>query len=226
MSFLETIRHKLIVSCQATDTEPLRDSYIMSKMALAAAWGGASAIRANGVEDIVAIKREIDLPIIGIFKNKYSHFEVFITPTMKEVRAIMTSNPDVIAIDATKRPRPDGASLQDFIVNIKKEFPQVLIMADISSTEEAILAEQFGADVIGTTLVGYTEYTSGMDPISAIKDIYSKVSLPIIGEGNLDTPEKALAALNAGAFAVVVGGAITRPMDITKKFVSEMSKFH
>ncbi|MGL5721537.1 MAG: N-acetylmannosamine-6-phosphate 2-epimerase [Brevinema sp.] len=226
MSFLETIRHKLIVSCQATEVEPLRDSYIMSKMALAAAWGGAVAIRANGVEDIMAIKKEVDLPIIGIFKNKYPDFDVFITPTMKEVRAIMTSNPEVIAVDATKRPRPDGASLKDFISNIKKEFPHVLIMGDLSTAEEAIAAEEFGIDIIGTTLVGYTEYTKGMDPVTAIKDIYPKVSRPIIGEGNLDTPEKALAALQAGAFAIVVGGAITRPMDITKKFVSEISKFH
>lgn len=225
MESLSPFKNRLIVSCQATETEPLRDSYIMGKMALAAARGGAAGIRANGPDDIAAIKKEVDLPIIGILKFKYQGFDVFITPTIKEVRLLAAADVPIIAVDATKRPRPDGLSLEQFIAAIRSEFPKLLIMGDLSDTAEAVHAEKLGIDIIGTTLVGYTQYTKGCDPIESVRDIAKHVSTPIFAEGNIDTPAKARKALEAGAYAVVVGGAITRPMDITKKFISEMSLF-
>lgn len=221
---MEALRGKLIVSCQALPEEPLHSSYIMSRMAYAAYVGGASGIRANTVSDIREIKKTVDLPIIGIIKEVYGENPVYITPTMKEISALVAEGVDIIAIDATKRERPDGNTLESLMKAAKEKYPNQLFMADISSVEEAIEAERLGFDFVGTTLVGYTEYTKGNLPLVELEKVIQAVSLPVIGEGNLDTPEKAKKALDLGAFAVVVGGAITRPQQITKKFVDEMSK--
>ncbi|RXZ71553.1 N-acetylmannosamine-6-phosphate 2-epimerase [Fusobacterium necrophorum] len=221
---MEALRGKLIVSCQALPEEPLHSSYIMSRMAYAAYVGGASGIRANTVSDIREIKKTVDLPIIGIIKEVYGENPVYITPTMKEISALVAEGVDIIAIDGTKRERPDGNTLENLMKAAKEKYPNQLFMADISSVEEAIEAEKLGFDFVGTTLVGYTEYTKGNLPLVELEKVIQAVSLPVIGEGNLDTPEKAKKALDLGAFAVVVGGAITRPQQITKKFVDEMSK--
>ncbi|KDE68774.1 N-acetylmannosamine-6-phosphate 2-epimerase [Fusobacterium necrophorum DAB] len=221
---MEALRGKLIVSCQALPEEPLHSSYIMSRMAYAAYVGGASGIRANTVSDIREIKKTVDLPIIGIIKEVYGENPVYITPTMKEILALVAEGVDIIAIDGTKRERPDGNTLENLMKAAKEKYPNQLFMADISSVEEAIEAERLGFDFVGTTLVGYTEYTKGNLPLVELEKVIQAVSLPVIGEGNLDTPEKAKKALDLGAFAVVVGGAITRPQQITKKFVDEMSK--
>lgn len=221
---MEALRGKLIVSCQALPEEPLHSSYIMSRMAYAAYVGGASGIRANTVSDIREIKKTVDLPIIGIIKEVYGENSVYITPTMKEISALVAEGVDIIAIDGTKRERPDGNTLENLMKAAKEKYPNQLFMADISSVEEAIEAERLGFDFVGTTLVGYTEYTKGNLPLVELEKVIQAVSLPVIGEGNLDTPEKAKKALDLGAFAVVVGGAITRPQQITKKFVDEMSK--
>ena len=221
---MEALRGKLIVSCQALPEEPLHSSYIMSRMAYAAYVGGASGILANTVSDIREIEKTVDLPIIGIIKEVYGENPVYITPTMKEISALVAEGVDIIAIDATKRERPDGNTLENLMKAAKEKYPNQLFMADISSVEEAIEAERLGFDFVGTTLVGYTEYTKGNLPLVELEKVIQAVSLPVIGEGNLDTPEKAKKALDLGAFAVVVGGAITRPQQITKKFVDEMSK--
>ncbi|KXA16730.1 N-acetylmannosamine-6-P epimerase [Fusobacterium equinum] len=221
---IEALRGKLIVSCQALPEEPLHSSYIMSRMAYAAYVGGASGIRANTVVDIHEIKKTVDLPIIGIIKEVYGENPVYITPTMKEISALVAEGVDVIAIDGTKRERPDGNTLEALMKEAKEKYPKQLFMADISSVEEAVEAERLGFDFVGTTLVGYTEYTKGNLPLVELEKVLKAVSIPVIGEGNLDTPEKAKNALQLGAFAVVVGGAITRPQQITKKFVDEMKK--
>ncbi|EFS21215.1 N-acetylmannosamine-6-P epimerase [Fusobacterium gonidiaformans 3-1-5R] len=221
---IEALRGKLIVSCQALPEEPLHSSYIMSRMAYAAYVGGASGIRANTVVDIHEIKKTVDLPIIGIIKEVYGDNPVYITPTMKEISALVTEGVDIIAIDGTKRERPDGNTLEALMKEAKEKYPKQLFMADISSVEEAVEAERLGFDFVGTTLVGYTEYTKGNLPLVELEKVLKAVSIPVIGEGNLDTPEKAKNALQLGAFAVVVGGAITRPQQITKKFVDEMNK--
>lgn len=221
---IEALRGKLIVSCQALPEEPLHSSYIMSRMAYAAYVGGASGIRANTVVDIHEIKKTVDLPIIGIIKEVYGDNPVYITPTMKEISDLVTEGVDIIAIDGTKRERPDGNTLEALMKEAKEKYSKQLFMADISSVEEAVEAERLGFDFVGTTLVGYTEYTKENLPLVELEKVLKAVSIPVIGEGNLDTPEKAKNALQLGAFAVVVGGAITRPQQITKKFVDEMKK--
>ena len=221
---LENIKGKLIVSCQALEDEPLHSSFIMGRMAYAAYVGGAGGIRANTVEDIKEIKKNVSLPIIGIIKKVYDNCNVYITPTIREVEALVNEGVQIIAIDATKRERPDKKDLKDFINEIKKKYPNQLIMADISSVDEALYAEEIGFDMVGTTLVGYTEYTKNFKALEELEKVIKTVKIPVIAEGNIDTPLKAKNELELGAFAVVVGGAITRPQQITKKFVDEMKK--
>ncbi len=224
MSKFEQVKGKLIVSCQALPDEPLHSSYIMGRMAYAAYVGGASGIRANTVADIKEIKTTVDLPIIGIIKHQYGDNNVYITPTMTEIDALVAEGVDVIAIDGTKRERPDGRTLEDLMKEVRAKYPDQLFMADISCAEEAVECEKLGFDIVGTTLVGYTEYTKGNDPLTELAKVVAAVKIPVIGEGNLDTPAKAKKALETGAYAVVVGGAITRPQQITRKFVTEMEK--
>ena len=219
---LESIKGKLIVSCQALKDEPLHSSFIMGKMAYAAYLGGAAGIRANTVEDIKEIKKNVSLPIIGIIKKVYGNCNVYITPTIKEVEELVNEGVQIIAIDATKRERPDKKNLKDFIAEIKEKYPNQIIMADISSVDEALYAEKIGFDIVGTTLVGYTDYTKNCKALEELEKVVKAVKVPVIAEGNIDTPLKAKKALEIGAFAVVVGGAITRPQQITKKFVDEM----
>lgn len=216
---LEHIKGKLIVSCQALEDEPLYGSFIMGRMALAAAEAGAGGIRANTVSDIKEIKKNTTLPIIGIIKRVYENSSVYITPTIKEVDELMEENVDIIAVDATKRVRPHNISMKDFIEEIKKKYTNQLIMADVSDVDEAIYAEKLGLDIVGTTLCGYTEYTKKDNPIETLKKVLEIVSIPVIAEGNIDMPEKAKTAIELGALAVVVGGAITRPKQIAEKFV-------
>ena len=224
MNRLEKVKGKLIVSCQALPDEPLHSSYIMGRMAYAAYTGGASGIRANTVADIKEIKTTVNLPIIGIIKEQYGDNNVYITPTMKEVDALMAEGVDIIAIDGTKRERPDGKTLEELMKEVRAKYPDQLFMADISCAEEAVECERLGFDIVGTTLVGYTEYTKGNDPLTELAKVVKAVKIPVIGEGNIDTPVKAKKALEIGAYAVVVGGAITRPQQITRKFVTEMEK--
>lgn len=221
---LKKIKGKLVVSCQALEDEPLHSSYIMGRMAYAVFVGGAAGIRANTVQDIKEIKKNVNLPIIGIIKKVYGDCNVYITPTYKEVEELIQEGVDIIAIDGTLRKRPDNKELKVLIKEIKEKYPNQLLMADISSAEEALHAQDIGFDIVGTTLVGYTDYTKGNDPLIELEKVIKVVNIPVIAEGNIDTPVKAKKALDLGAFAVVVGGAITRPQQITKKFVDEMSK--
>ncbi|MGL4253693.1 MAG: N-acetylmannosamine-6-phosphate 2-epimerase [Fusobacteriaceae bacterium] len=223
-SILKSIKGRLVVSCQALENEPLHSSFIMGKMAYAAFQGGACGIRANGVGDIAEIKKNVELPIIAIIKRNYGKNPVFITPTMEEIDELVEEGAEIIALDATERVRPDGKTLAETVGKIREKYPHQLLMGDISTPEEAMEAERLGIDMVGTTLVGYTEYTRGRDPLEELKKVLKSVKIPVIAEGNIDTPEKARKALEMGAFSVVVGGAITRPQQITKNFVTEMEK--
>lgn len=220
---MEELRHKLIVSCQALPDEPLHSDFIMARMAVAAKEGGASGIRANSVVDIAAIRKAVDLPIIGIIKRDYQGADVYITATMKEVDELMTVRPDIIAIDATTSTRPNGESLKEFFQKAKEKYPDQLWMADCSTIDEMLAADQLGFDFIGTTLVGYTKQSQGdkieSNDFEIIRKALSKLSHPLIAEGNIDTPDKVRRVLELGAYSVVVGSAITRPQLITKKFV-------
>lgn len=213
----------LIVSCQALPDEPLHSSFIMGRMALAAYQGGAKGIRANTVEDIKEIQKTVDLPIIGIIKHPYGDNPVFITPTMKEVDALMEVKPAVIALDATCRPRPDGKTLDEMVQEIRAKYSDQKIMADCSTLDEMKHADELGFDFVGTTLVGYTEESKGnhieTNDFELIRTFIAQSDRPVIAEGNIDTPEKARRVLDLGCYSVVVGSIITRPQLITKRFV-------
>lgn len=215
----------LIVSCQALPEEPLHSSFIMSKMALAAYQGGAKGIRANTKEDILAIKSEVDLPVIGIVKRDYEGSNVFITATKKEVDELIESGCEVIALDATKQERP-SESLEELVKYIRSKASNVEIMADISDLEEAITADELGFDYIGTTLRGYTKHTSGHvlyeNDFQFLKDVLNNVRAKVIAEGNVVTPEMLKRVTDLGVHSTVVGGAITRPLEITKRFIKEI----
>lgn len=215
----------LIVSCQALPDEPLHSSFIISKMALAAYQGGAVGIRANTKEDIQAIQQEVDLPIIGIVKRDYEGSKVFITATSQEVDELIESGCEVIALDATTQTRPKE-SLSELVAYIREHAPNVEIMADISTLEEAKQADELGFDYIGTTLRGYTDYTKGHilyeDNFQFLKDVLDAVDAKVIAEGNVITPEMFETVSNLGVHCTVVGGAITRPKEITQRFVNAL----
>ena len=225
---VENLKGKLIVSCQALPDEPLHSSFIMGRMALAAKQGGASGIRANTPEDIKEIKTQVDLPVIGIIKRNYDDCEIYITPTIKEIDELREAKPEIIALDATISSRPNGQTLDEFFHEIKEKYPDQLLMADCSTIEEAIHADELGFDFIGTTMVGYTPQSKG-DKIEAndfeiLRKIVSNVKHKVIAEGNINTPQKARRVVELGAYSVVVGSIITRPQLITKSFVEEMEK--
>ena len=217
---LNKVKGGLIVSCQALDDEPLHSSAIMMRMARAAQIGGAVGIRANSPQDCMEIKKNIDLPLIAIYKKVYGTSNVYITPTIEEVKDLLPVNSEIIAVDATKRSRPDGRTLEEFVREIRKIY-KGMILADISTYEEAIEAERLGFDMVSTTLSGYTDYTLDRTKpdIKLIEELSKVLKIPIIAEGNVETPGFAVECLKAGAWSVVVGGAITRPQLITKKFV-------
>ena len=256
---IERLRGKLIVSCQALPDEPLHSSFIMGRMALAASQGGAMGIRANTRADIVEIKRQVDLPVIGIVKKDYPDSEVYITPTMAEVDELMAAAPEIIgtapenfdaaaaagdkapagrttqpmgaaaltppeiiAMDATGRLRPGGVALADFYEQVRRKYPEQLLMADCSTVEEALYADRLGFDFIGTTMVGYTPQSRHLkiesNDFEILRKIVAGTKHRVIAEGNIDTPEKARRVIELGAYCVVVGSIITRPQVITKRF--------
>ena len=209
---IENLKGKLIVSCQALPNEPLHSPFIMGRMALAAKIGGASGIRANTKEDIAEIQTQVDLPIIGIVKRD----------------ELMEVKPEIIAMDATISTRPEGKTLDEFFHKVKKKYPEQLFMADCSTIEEALHADELGFDFIGTTMVGYTKQSEGdkieENDFEILREIVSKVNHKVIAEGNINTPEKARRVLKLGAYSVVVGSIITRPQLITKSFVEAIEK--
>jgi N-acylglucosamine-6-phosphate 2-epimerase len=212
----------LIVSCQALSEEPLYSSYIMSRMAYAAKEGGAVGIRANSVEDITEIKKVVDLPIIGLVKQEYPGSEIYITPTIKEVDALVECGVEIIAVDCTKRARPGGETLIDFWSEVRRKHPHQLFMADCSDYDEGMYAAKIGFDFIGTTMSGYTAHTRGMSlpDLELMKLLSKDCPKPVIAEGGIWTPEQLKECFLTGVFAAVVGSAITRPREITRYFIT------
>ena len=223
---LNEVKGGLIVSCQALPNEPLHSPFIMSKMALAAKQGGAKGIRANSEVDIIAIKKEVDLPVIGIVKRDYDDSSVFITATCKEIDELLDSGCEMIAMDATHRTRPDNLPLSDLVHYVREKNPSIQLMADIATLEDAIQSEKLGFDCISTTLHGYTEETHGKklydNDFEFLKQVLQHVNIPVIAEGNVMTPDMYKRCMELGAHASVVGGAITRPKDITQLFVNQV----
>ncbi|WP_192483416.1 MULTISPECIES: N-acetylmannosamine-6-phosphate 2-epimerase [Cysteiniphilum] len=214
----------LIVSCQALSDEPLHSPYIMAKMALAAKQGGAIAIRANSAIDIATIKKEVDLPIIGIVKRDYPDSQVFITATMNEINELASSGCEIIALDATARQRPNKQTLAQFVHQIRCQFPELFLMADCATFDEGIYAHELGFDLIATTLSGYTKDTRNtpLPNIKLVQKLSSALTTPVISEGGISTPIEANRAYQSGAYAIVVGSAITRPQLITQSFAQSL----
>jgi len=209
----------LIVSCQAYPGEPLRDPEMMSRMARAAVLGGAVAIRAQGTEDIQLIHEMVTVPQIGLWKVGTEG--VFVTPTLEHALAVAAAGAEVVAIDGTRRERPDGLTLSQTIRALHEQ-GGALVMADIGDVEDGLHSEDAGADLVGTTLAGYTRSrprTHGPD-LELIADLQSRLDVPVLAEGRVHTPRQARACLQAGAYAVVVGTAITHPTTITQWFAT------
>ena len=217
---LNKVKGKLIVSCQALADEPLHSSFIMGRMAKAAKEGGAIAIREQGIDDINEIKKVTNLPVIGIIKENYKDSDIYITPTKKEVDALLSTSCEMIALDATKRQRPNKESLKELIDYIHEN--KVLVMADISNYEEAITSAKLGVDCVSTTLAGYTSYTECLEGpnLELMKKLVRDLDIPVIAEGRINTPEDLKKAYETGVYSAVVGSAITRPQLITAKFAN------
>ncbi len=221
---LKRLDGKLIVSCQALEGEPLFGSEIMARLGLAAIQGGAAGIRANTPADIAAIRRVLpEVPIIGLYKIDLPGYEVRITPTLRHAQELAEAGCDIIALDATRRPHPEG-SAADLIRQVKQA-TALPVLADISTWEEGLAAQQAGADMVGTTLSGYTAYSPAQEEpdLVLVAVLAKKLTVPVIAEGRITTPAQAGKALQVGAFAVVVGGAITRPHWITQQFVKGLT---
>lgn len=218
----EQIKGKLIISCQALESEPLYSSFIMGRMARAAVMAGAGGIRANTVADITEIKKETSLPLIGIIKQVYDDSDVYITPTMKEVDALVECGVEIIAMDATDRLRTGGETLAEIFGVVREKYKAQLFMADCSTIEEALNAAKLGFDCVGTTMAGYTPYTKGtpLPDVVMISALAKQLDIPVIAEGGIHYPPQLREVLDAGAWAAVVGGAITRPLEIAQRFIA------
>ena len=217
------MKGSIIVSCQATPGEPLYDPErsVMPLMARAAKLAGAKMIRTSSVRDIVGIKEETGLPVIGLIKREYPGYSGRITMTMREVDECMGALSDIVSIDCTDTARADGLTAPQFLKKVKEKYPNIIIMADCATLEEAAAAWEAGADLVGSTMNGYTAATADCkgDPnYELVRQMVEKLPCPVIAEGRVHTPEQAQKMLEIGAWAVVVGGAITRPLEIAQRF--------
>ena len=222
---IQSLKGKLVVSVQAYMGEPLRTPETMAQMSRACELGGA--IRCQGLADIAAIKGRCEVPVIGLWKD--GHEGVYITPTLRHARACVAAGADIVAIDATDRPRPDGKTVEDTFRPLHEE--GVLLMADCATIEDIRRAVDMGFDLVSTTLshgVAAIDYgyengrLATLDRKTFLPLLRQATEefpgLPIICEGRVHTPEEARAAIDAGAWAVVVGTAITHPTSITSWF--------
>ncbi|WP_104177065.1 N-acetylmannosamine-6-phosphate 2-epimerase [Cryobacterium sp. Y50] len=215
---IDRLRGQLIVSCQARPGDPLYGPDHMIAMALSAIAGGASGLRIEGPGDIRAVRAATTLPIIGLWK--IGETDVYITPTLAAAQEVLECGADVVALDGTARPRPDGLTLAETISRLKANGPTV-VLADVSTVDEGRSAEVAGADLVSTTLSGYTPYSrQGPGPdLDLVAELVAALDIPVLAEGRISTPAEARDALERGASAVVIGSAITRPQVITAGFV-------
>ena len=219
----DLMKGQIIVSCQATPGEPLYDPErsVMPLMARAAKQAGAKMIRTSSVRDIAGIKEETGLPVIGLIKREYPGYCGRITMTMREVDECVEALADIVSIDCTFNERGDGLTPAEFLQKVKQKYPNIIVMADCATLEEGIAAHAAGADLVGSTMNGYTPQTAcckGEPNYELVRHLVDKLPCPIIAEGRVHTPEQVVRMLELGAWAVVVGGAITRPLEIAQRF--------
>ena len=219
-SIFSNFEHGLIVSCQALPDEPLYGPEHMAVMAKAASLGGAVGIRANFPQDISAIRKTVSIPIIGLYKKEFPEVEVYITPTVETATEVSNAGADIIAIDATLRPHPFGKSAADLAYEIHQNLNKP-VLADIDNLAAGLAAESAGFDAVSTTMSGYTKESPALPgpDFELIESLAKILSIPVIAEGRFWSVEEVNHAFALGAYAVVIGAAITRPMLITKRFV-------
>lgn len=225
---LEATKGSIIVSCQALPSEPLycEEMSLMPFMAQAAKQAGSKCIRTSSIRDVVEIKKVTGLPVIGLVKRVVEGYESYITPTMKEVDDLVAVDSDIVALDCTQRKRGDGTTINEFIAQIKEKYPDIVLMADVSTFEEGVNAQNCGVDLVGTTLSGYTDYSPKVDgpDFELVERLVNALTIPVIAEGKVHYPDQAKKMLEIGAHAVVVGGAITRPLEIAQRFYKAIEK--
>ena len=225
---LELTKGSIIVSCQALPHEPMycEEMSLMPYFAKAAQQAGSKVIRTSSVRDVVAIKEKTGMPVIGLIKRNYEGFESYITPTMQEIDELVAADSDVIALDCTDMKRGDGKTIPEFLAAIRAKYPDIVLMADISTFEEGIRAYECGVNMVGTTMSGYTPHspkTEGPN-YELVKQLVEALPIPVIAEGRVHYPDQAKKMLELGAHAVVVGGAITRPLEIAQRFYQAIEK--
>ncbi|GGS64228.1 N-acetylmannosamine-6-phosphate 2-epimerase [Streptomyces griseoviridis] len=216
----EALRGRLIVSCQAPPGDPMRETATLVRLARSAAAGGGSAIRADEPEVVAAIVAAVDLPVIGLWKD--GDTGVYITPTVRHALAVAEAGATVVAADATDRPRPDGSTFAELVNAVHAA--GALVMADVATLAEGVTAAAQGADFVSTTLSGYVPGTprrTGPD-LALVSSLAAAISIPVVAEGRISSPEEAAEALACGAHSVVVGTAITAPTALTARFVGAL----
>jgi N-acylglucosamine-6-phosphate 2-epimerase len=216
----QALRGRLIVSCQASEGDPLDDLDTLTRIATSVLRGGAGGLRAEGVAQITAFRAITQLPIIGIIKTYDANGDVYITPDFRSAKAISDAGADIIALDCTARRLTAAEPWPELIARIHAELNRP-VLADIATLEDALAAENAGADAVATTLYGYTAETANQRTVSwpLVQSIIARLTIPVLVEGHITDPEEARTALDLGATGVVVGSAITRPETITARFV-------
>ena len=223
MGVLDDLRGGLIVSCQAYPGEPMLDPRTMAQVAAAVVAGGAVGIRGKGLDDLLAMRESVNVPIVGLVKEGATG--VYITPTLRACLDVAATGCEIVALDGTRRPRPDGLTLAQTIAGLKDAYPDVLVMADCGSAADAAAAQAAGADILGTTLAGYTgerPKTEGPD-WEVVDAVVALADRPVFVEGRIHTPAQAAEAMRRGAAAVVVGTAITHPTTLTRWFAEAVA---
>ena len=226
---LDSFKGGLIVSCQVQHDDPTFSVDFVVKMAKAAQWGGAVGIRATDPEQIKAIKKEVDLPVIGLWKIWHDDTDVFITPTLEAAKAVWEAGAEIIALDCTSQITHEGRPAYELLPIVKKEIPEAIIFADVSNYEEAVRAVEMGADIVGPTLYGYTEATKHIEQpdlrefARMCRDCKDKAYVSM--EGHIYSPDDAMKGIFLGAHSGVVGSAITRPHLITKRFTDLLTGY-
>jgi len=219
---LESLKGGLVVSCQAPEGSPLRDPYILGRIAAAAENAGAVAIRAEGLENVEAIKKEVTIPVIGLIKRADTS-EIYITPKIDDVLSLVEAGANIVALDATQRLREGGVSSVDFITEAVAAIGAVPIMADVDSLSSATSAVHAGAALVGTTLSGYTGGKIPLHPdLDLVREIAAALNIPVIAEGRYSSSDDVRRALEFGAHAVCIGTSLTDPWTLTKRLVEKM----